>query len=226
MLFRSWTLGIAVCGTASSLLEQGAIKDKVSLLHLKCLFEVLFERYGIQGYGFSHFPEGCPRDTEESVGGVTVPSDIMRVDISIRQEKIGMMMGVSGGTLEKFEIKNQDVFVAELNLEKFFTRAKHQIKFTPLPRYPGISRDISVMLKKEISAAKVLAAIKGQAGPLLKEAKVIDCYEGKQIPQGYKSLTVSCLYRADERTLTEKDIDPLHAGVIKFITQAFTATIR
>jgi phenylalanyl-tRNA synthetase beta chain len=68
--------------------------------------------------------------------------------------------------------------------------------------------------------------VRQKSAPLLKEAKVIDYYRGKQIPAGCRGLTISCVYRSEEKTLTEEETDSLHARVLEALTQRLGAQIR
>ncbi|MDD4894645.1 MAG: phenylalanine--tRNA ligase subunit beta [Candidatus Omnitrophica bacterium] len=196
-------LGIALCGIKPLLLKQGLIKEPAGLLDLKGMLEVVFTRLGINDYDF------------KTDGAVYVAA-----------EKIGLMEKLPGSALEKLDIKNRDVFVAALSLDRLLVHINTGRKFSPLPVYPGISRDISLILKEDISIGDVLGMIKGAAGPLLKDAKVTDYYKGKQIPAGFRGLTISCLYRSDERTLTEAEVSPVHSEVCKLLAGNFAAQIR
>ncbi len=88
------------------------------------------------------------------------------------------------------------------------------------------ARDISLILKDEVSAGGILEAIRKEGKPLLRDAKVADYYKGKQIPSGFKGLTISCLYRSDERTLTETEINPVHSLICALLADRFQAQIR
>ena len=61
---------------------------------------------------------------------------------------------------------------------------------------------------------------------MLKESRIADYYKGKQIPEGFKGLTISCLYRLDDRTLTEAEINPVHTYIIEALVAKFGATMR
>jgi len=180
----------------------------LGLLHLKGILEALFSRLGIADFGFDAKPSG----TEFA--------------IYAHKEKIGRLFSVERNILDNLEIKNKDAAALELALNKLFPRINTRRKFTALPLYPGIARDISLVLKEGISAGDILAAIKEKAGGLLEEVKITDFYKGKQIPQGFKGLTISCLYRSPERTLTEEEISPAHNLICEFLTEKFGATIR
>jgi phenylalanyl-tRNA synthetase beta chain len=189
------------------LLEQGLVKEKMGLLHLKGILEMVFQRLGVAGY----------RSVIGKAG---------EIYLYLGQEKLCAMRKVSRDFLNKLEIKNKDVFVAEVYLKEVFSHAGAKKKFQELPLYPGILRDISLVLKEDISAQQVLSQICQTAGQLLQEARVTDYYKGKQIPAGLRSLTVSCLYRSGERTLTDEEINPLHSRVLQALVDKFSVQIR
>jgi phenylalanyl-tRNA synthetase beta chain len=200
-------LGVAICGTRSLLLEQGLVKEEPGFLHLKGLLEVLFSRLGIKNYGFS-------------------PAGRLRISVELNQKKIGAIIKIESDNLGKFDIKNRDVFVLEVRLQEILANADLGKKYSPLPLYPGIARDISIVLKDNISAADILRAVEAVGKPLLKELNIIDYYKGKQIPAGFRSLTLSCLYRSDERTLTEAEIAPTHSLICSLLIDKYAAKIR
>ncbi|MFH1457675.1 MAG: phenylalanine--tRNA ligase subunit beta [Candidatus Omnitrophota bacterium] len=201
-------LGLALCGSKSFMLNGGFVQDPADFLHLKGILEVLFGRIGVAEYHFS---------------GSAAPSTM---DIRVGKEKIGLMTMLTKRALDKFDIKNKEVFLLELSLEKLLSLALPQKKFTALPKYPGIARDISFYLKDTVSIKELLETLKAQGQPWLGSIKIADCYKGKQIPVGYKGLTISCLYRSDERTLTETEITPLHALLVSTLTERFGGKIR
>lgn len=201
-------LGIALCGTKSLLLGQGLVREEAGFLHLKGILETLFARLGIKDYSFNS-------------GGR--PSEVA---VFIGKEKIGGLRQAQRLVLERAQIKNKDVFMLEISLERISSGVDLQTRFAPLPVYPAIARDISLILTEEVRVEDILETIKAEAGPLLREVKIIDYYKGKQIPAGFKSLTVSCLYRGDERTLTEAEINPAQASVLNVLMEKFSAKIR
>jgi len=192
-------LGIGLCGARSLLLEQGLIKDEAGFLHLKGIIEALFERLGIRNYAFNKAVEP------------------QTISILVNQEKIGLIQGLQRGV---------EVFAAELNLEKVFSYAQLKKEFAPLPKYPGITRDISFILKEGLSLKETLDTLQAKGRPYLCRIRIADYYKGKQIPPGYRGLTVSCLYLSEERTLTEAEINPLHNLICRLLTEQFSAKIR
>ncbi len=202
------TLALALCGVKTSFLAQGAVKDYINILHVKGILEIVFDRFGVLTHRFE--PQGAD-------GAIAVYVD---------NEKIGKLEKANAETADAFDIKNKDVFLAELSLDKLFRRADLKKCFVRLPLYPGITRDISLVLKEEVRAGDVLAALRESAGPLLREAGITDYYKGEQIPAGFRGLTVTCVYRSDERTLTEAEVNPLHARLCALLTERFGAKIR
>ncbi len=201
-------LGIALCGERQFFVsEQGLIKEGVSILHLKGIMETLLRRLGA----------GCC--VFDVKGGEIIT-------INLGNGQIGTLQVLDKATVDKFDIKNRDVLAAEINLGQLLPTTNLGKRFAPLPIYPGISRDISFILKDDIAVTGILEAIKEKAQPLIKEVKIADYYKGKQIPSGFKGLTISCFYRSDERTLTESEVNPLHNAVSQTLADKFKAQLR
>ncbi len=201
-------LGIALCGVRSLWFEQGQVKDGAGFLHLKGILQVIFDRLGIRDYNFNLTP------------------DAYKIEVALGKEKIGALHKLKRDVLDNLEIKNRDAFVAEVSLEKLSGSISLKREFKSLPLYPGISRDLSLILKDDVPVGKILQVIKEGAGDLLAETKIIDSYKGKQIPAGFKGLTISCLYRSCERTLTEAEVTPLHSSISGVLADKFQAKFR
>ncbi|MFH1191386.1 MAG: phenylalanine--tRNA ligase subunit beta, partial [Candidatus Omnitrophota bacterium] len=99
-------------------------------------------------------------------------------------------------------------------------------KFLDIPKYPVITRDISFLISEDISVKRLLAAIEEKGTPLLNQVKIVDYYQGSQIPAGFKSLTVSCVYRLSSRTLTEEEIVPVHNDICSLLKVGFGIKLR
>lgn len=201
-------LGIAICGERKFFIsEAGLIRENASILHLKGIIDTLLLRLGFKDCNFK---------IKEGEG----------IEVSLDNDKLGTMHILDKATLDKFDIKNKDVMAAEIDLELLLSKADSRKKFSALPIYPGISRDISFVLKDDIEVTGILEVIKEKAQPLIKEVKIADYYKGKQIPSGFKGLTISCFYRSDERTLTESEITPLHNAISQALVDKFKVQLR
>lgn len=199
-------LGIALCGARSLLLASGQVREELGFLHLKGIIERLFGLLGIKEYSFQ--------------------DNGKEISMLAGDKRIGALKKIGGDVSERFDIKNKDVFILEISLEKILPLIDLTKKFKPLPLYPAISRDISLVIKEDIGAGQLLEAIRNNAGPLLKDVKVTDYYKGSQIPSGFRGLTISCLYRSEERTLTEEEVSPSYLSICSLLAEKFGATVR
>jgi len=200
-------LGIALCGINSFLIKQGLIKDELTLLHLKGILETLFNRMGVRSFEFMR-------------------QDEHKINIVFGGAEAGFMLDLSRQALDSFDIKNRQVILAELSLEKLFGRLNLGKKFSNIPKFPAITRDISFMIKNEVSVTALISAIEAKGAPLLRQARVTDYYQGKQIPVGFRGLTISCIYRLDSRTLTEEEIAPAHNDICFLLQERFGIKLR
>ena len=201
------SLGIALCGAKSFLIKQGLIKDEVTILHLKGILETLFNKLGVKAYDFK-------------------PQENNQINIVVDQEEIGFMLYLNEQSLGAFDIKNKQVVLAEVNLKKLFEHINLERKFSGIPKYPAITRDISFVIKENVSVKDLLAVIEAKGGSLLILVKVVDYYQGKQIPAGFRGLTISCIYRASDRTLTEEEVAPLHNSICALLEERFDIKLR
>ena len=201
-------LGIGMVGENSLLLEQGLVKDKIGIPNIKGVIEKLFASLGVKAYSFILGSKGYT------------------IEIKLKGQIIGFIMQLGARALDKLDIKSKDVFISQLNLERILPFVDLERKFVPLPLYPEITRDISFIVREEISVQDIIDAVKEKAGFLLWQVKVSDYYKGKQIPPGFKGLTISCIYRSKDRTLTESEINPLHFTVSYLLAERFGVKIR
>jgi phenylalanyl-tRNA synthetase beta chain len=201
-------LGLALSGAEPVLLESGTLKSETGLLNLKGILEVLLNRLGIKDYVFNSIPGA------------------LGAEVFIGDNKIGDLLKLDSASKTDFNIKNKDLFLAEVSLDKILSATAAQKKFTPLPKYPGITRDVSFILKEEISVKDIFALFKKSNQPLLAEIRVADYYKGKQIPDGYRGLTLSFYYSSGERTLTEEEVQPLHDSNCAILKKEFDIKTR
>jgi len=209
---EAYALSFAVCGTRTRWFgpTEKQVNDPAGFLTLKGISEALFECLGIaqkRRYAF------CGPD---------------EVEVYLDSQKTGVFKKLSSGDLERFGVKYKDVFAAEFALEEtiypFISESRH---FDPakLPRYPGISRDITLEVVKTVALEEIEAAVLGQQEALLHEARFADYYAGPQVPEGKIRITVSLRYCSAERTLTEEEISPVHERVVAKLKEKFQARV-
>ena len=94
------------------------------------------------------------------------------------------------------------------------------------PKYPAIRRDLALVVDRDISAARVIAAIRESASPLLESVEVFDVYEGASIAPGKKSMALACRYRGKDRTLTDEEVNRTHGELIEGVRRGLGAELR
>jgi phenylalanyl-tRNA synthetase beta chain len=94
------------------------------------------------------------------------------------------------------------------------------------PRYPAVRRDLALVVDRDVSAARVIAAIRESAPPLLESVEVFDVYEGGTIAPGKKSMALACRYRGKDRTLTDEEVNRTHGELIERVRKGLGAELR
>lgn len=120
----------------------------------------------------------------------------------------------------------EDTYAAEILLAPLYEAARTTLQFRDLPRFPGMERDIALVVDSEVPASRLLDVIREQGGSLLQSAQVFDVYTGGKMESGKKSVAVSLLYRHAEHTLTDEEVSEVHAKVLDALQQSFGANLR
>jgi phenylalanyl-tRNA synthetase beta chain len=118
------------------------------------------------------------------------------------------------------------VGVFEIDLDELFASAPTSVVAKPIGTLPAATQDLSLVVRQEIPAAEVLAAVQEGAGELLEEISLTDDYRGANIPEGTKSLTFALRFRAMDRTLTQVEASEARDAGVELARQRFSAEIR
>jgi phenylalanyl-tRNA synthetase beta chain len=146
-------------------------------------------------------------------------------EILLNGRSIGTIGRLNDEISQSYKFK-QSIFVAEIDLETLLETGEQQILYRPLPIYPSIVRDVSLLVKRKFAFAEIKKAIEDQGFELLRRVEFVDVYEGEGIAQEERSLTLRLEYRSDERTLTEEQIEEIHAQILRNIEEGFEARQR
>jgi len=106
-------------------------------------------------------------------------------------------------------------YVAVLDMPTVMERANFDIKYTGIAKYPAVTRDLSMVMKKDILVGQVEENIRKNGGKLLENCTLFDVYEGDQIEAGHKSVAYSISFRAADHTLEEKEITTVMDKILK-----------
>lgn len=134
--------------------------------------------------------------------------------MSIGEERIGVLGEVHPKTTDYFEIKGRVLF-CEIDLLLVEKLRHKRAKFSPLPQYPGSTRDLTLGVKKERSLENLFRTLRELREPLLKDVALIDIYEGDKAATGEKNVTFRLSYRSDEKTVDVTEVEKAHQKVVK-----------
>lgn len=127
---------------------------------------------------------------------------------------IGYLGEIHPQVLDNYDIATK-VYVGVLDMPEVISRATFDVKYEGIAKYPAVTRDISMLVKKEILAGQIEEVIRKCGGNILESLKLFDIYEGAQIKEGFKSMAYSISFRAKDRTLEEKDITEVMNKILK-----------
>lgn len=181
--------------------------------YLKGLLNELFSSLGIKGFEYiveenhhTFHPGRC-------------------ANILYGNHVLGTIGEIYPDVLGKYGI-GERTYLAELDLDIIISITKLDRKYKELPKYPAITRDIAIIVDKNILAKQIEDIIRKNGGNLLEEINLFDVYQGKQIPKGKKSIAYSIVYRALDKTLTDKEVSKAHDKVVDKLIFELNAELR
>ncbi len=180
---------------------------------IKGVVEGLLEKLGISKYEFSQETENPTfhpgRTAALLIGG----------------EYAGVIGEIHPDVLENYDIQTR-AYVGVIEVEKLINNYNDTVQYKPLPKYPAVSRDIAMLIRDEITVKQVEDIIRQRGGKILESLKLFDVYKGKQIPEGMKSVAYSITFRAEDRTLTDDDVNKSMHKIIDGLKRNLDAQLR
>lgn len=151
-------------------------------------------------------------------------------DHMIRAEVDGRQLAYLGRISQKYLQNDWDieipVFVLEGDVSTLLHLSSQSKQYVELPVFPSIQRDISILVDTNIKVADVERLIVGKGGKYLQELRFYDLYKGKNIDKGQKSVTFNIVFRAEERTLKDAEIEDTMAAIHKTLLKELGAKLR
>ncbi|WP_369902341.1 phenylalanine--tRNA ligase subunit beta [Bacillus manliponensis] len=145
-------------------------------------------------------------------------------DILLDGEVIGYIGQLHPEAQKQLDLK--ETYVFELSLAKLFAADAEETYYTTIPRFPSMTRDIAVVVNKDVKAGEMKRTIAEAGGELLKDVTLFDLYEGEKMEEGKKSLAFSMNYFDPERTLTDEEVTEAHSRVLAAVEETFGAELR
>ena len=145
--------------------------------------------------------------------------------LHIRGEYAGDFGELHPRVAQRFDLLEQTVLVAELDLEKIIAAMPELFGVQALPTAPPVLEDIALVVPEDVPASDVEAVIRKAGGDLLKDVRLFDVYTGDSIEAGHKSLAYALTYQGDE-TLSDKKIKKARKSIIYLTGKELGATLR
>ncbi len=145
--------------------------------------------------------------------------------ISLDGIQIGLVGQLHPRVAASFKFK-QPVVVAELDFRELLNANRVEGRYSPLPKFPTVVRDLALLIGADVPYAEIERAIGELDIPELAGVRLFDLYAGKEMPQGKHSIALSLRYRAADRTLTDEQVNAMHERVVERLVKEFGAEVR
>ncbi|MCY6370551.1 phenylalanine--tRNA ligase subunit beta [Clostridium ganghwense] len=143
----------------------------------------------------------------------------------IKNELVGVLGEIHPDVSENYGVEER-CYIAELNLDVLFKYANTEKKYKALPKFPAVTRDLAVLIDEQVLVQEIEENIRKQGGKILESIKLFDVYQGKQIPEGKKSIAYSLIYRGENKTLTDKEVNKVHDKIVRALQFKLGAELR
>ena len=195
------------------MISLGAYGDGMDFYAMKGVVETVLENMRITGAVY----EACTDDPSWHPGRCAA----MRVG----DRFLGTVGQIHPKVAENYGV-DCELYAAVLSLDAVMAVRGPEPKFTPLPKYPTVLRDIAVVCDEAVTVGQLEECIRGAGGELLRDVALFDIYRGLPIAPGKKSCAFSLTLRSDEKTLTDAESDAEVAAVLKALADQLGAVIR
>jgi phenylalanyl-tRNA synthetase beta chain len=141
-------------------------------------------------------------------------------------EPIGYLGQLHPLLAERFDLEGREVYVAELAFDTLVEHGQGQPQLEPLARFPGLDRDLALVLDRDAPHTQVERTIRDAGGALLERVALFDLYQGPQVPEGKQSLAYTLRFRAPDRTLTDAEADDAMSRITAAVRSGLGALVR
>ncbi|MEY8737329.1 phenylalanine--tRNA ligase subunit beta [Lactobacillus sp. AN1001] len=201
----------AVTGLVSDA-NWNTTKQEVDFFYLKGIVANLLHELGVtnESYQAVAMPDMHPGRTAAIYAGETY---------------LGFIGEVHPNTAKEYKLK-QRVYVFELDLQKVIELPKAAKLYTPVSKYPSITRDIALAVSTDVTNQQIEDCIRKNGGAFLKDIKLFDVYQGEHIMAGFKSLAYTLVYSDPNATLQDEEVTKAFEKVQAKLVEEFEADIR
>jgi phenylalanyl-tRNA synthetase beta chain len=120
----------------------------------------------------------------------------------------------------------QPVYLAEVDLTELLAETEAPVVYKSLARFPSVGRDVSFLVARATTFADLREAVLNEKHALCRAAKLVGVFEGANVPDDKRSVTIRLEYRADDRTLRDDEVDEIHQQIVFALERKFDAHLR
>jgi phenylalanyl-tRNA synthetase beta chain len=203
-------IGFVLTGAPDPWAEPNGSADRY--LELKGAIESCLEALGIDSRKSAPYHDRCwAKDA-----GLSIESDGKKL---ARLGQVSLQLAAATD-LER------PAWAAVLDLPAIAEAVPARRRFTPLPKYPAVKRDLAIVVDRAVRQGEVEETIRRGGGRLLESVRLFDVFEGEQLGSGKKSLAYALEFRSTERTLQDRDVDQAVSELVRALGVAHGATFR
>ena len=147
-------------------------------------------------------------------------------EIVVRGTVLGWVGNIHPETLRLFGISDP-VIAFELNVETLLRLSQDQLPYQDVPTLPGVDMDLAIVVDEDVTYEQLVQRITSAGGKLLRDVRLFDVYrDPARVGIGKKSMAFSLTYRADDHTLTSKEVDKAHNRLLTKVLKSTGGEIR
>jgi phenylalanyl-tRNA synthetase beta chain len=174
--------------------------------------------------------EGLVKNINHAATVEFVPAELPWAQAGARVLVNGQAMGEAGAFSDavraRFDLKDLMPCGAELDFDMLMELGSGSVKIRPIPRFPAIERDLSIVVAEQVAWAQIARAVQEVAPAELEETRFVDIYRGKGVTPGAKSVTLSLRFRDEDGTLTHETVDKYQAAIMESLKRSVGAELR
>lgn len=174
--------------------------------------------------------DGLIKNLDKNAETVFVPSEVVWAEIGAEVAVNGKTVGIAGivseAVKERMDFRDVTPCGAEFDFESLSVLQSTEVKFKPIPRFPAIVRDLSVIVEESVGWSQIAEAVNQKAPAELEKVKFVGIYRGESIGAGKKSVTLSLQFRDEDGTLTHETVDRFEADIVTELTKSTGAELR
>lgn len=185
----------------------------VDYLHIKGVVENILDALGIEKFSFKRESENPSFHPGKTAA------------LYIKKDLVGILGEVHPDAADNYGV-DERCYIAELNLDILYSYANLDKKYKALPKFPAVTRDMAILIDDAVLVQDIEDIMWKQGGNMVESIKLFDVYKGEQIPEGKKSIAYSMIYRLENKTLTDAEVNKVHDKIVRTLENRLGAQLR